>query len=750
MKKILFLLMLLCSNAFATTYYASPTGGGAASCVDNGANVCTIARAVAVAASGTNTIVCAAGTYDVGSELSFNSSMTGSTITIQSASGTDDVYFASTGGTDIIGVSGTMKSGSIILDGINLSDTDATRLIRNTAPEVSITWKNAYHSSNTESTKGYLVDFQEDTTNLLSQVVTTGVYTGLKTGATTNTKVAQQITVGGSNITTNRVSLKLKKNGSLIYSNGDTLTVTVETNNAGAPSGTPVTNGTSTAKLAFDVDPNSEWVYFDFTSNMTLTASTVYWIVLTPSYTASSSNYISWEVNTSGAYAGGDSATYNGTSWTASAASTDYSFTINRHHNRTLTVRNVTATHIKEAFVTDYVTDVVLDNVTTTRSGSAALNWFTTSANYSGYPMRSLEVKNSNIDMSTAGTASIIWDNTQGTEVGWTPKVIFYNNIINTGGKWFDIRSFVKAFMLKKNTFTTSYTGNTPFNLGDEVDGVDPQGSENYPLAQILIEGNTFYYTGSTHNHMFRPGVGADNGVLRNNKFIATGSVDASGNWGLILKASGWLIDHNLFHGPGPGIYVCTKNNRITNNTIETNGGNVSILFYPHQDVIYGGETGLPLYNYVSDNIFQSTGSYPAIQHCDVSGCSSGSPTFGTGRTEEYWSNVIDNNIYYRTDLSYVYQINANTNVSTFTTSDVIASIQAVWQNTSYTNAVSLSNYNDLSSGSTISNPRIDGSILDWVPSITGTGSVSGSNIGAYSVSGSLSKSYFGSQRFKH
>lgn len=747
--------LLFSVNAFAATYYASSSGGGAASCVDNGANVCTLARAVAVSATGTNTILCTAGTYDVGSAIVLNSTNAAGNITIQSASGTNDVNLASTGGFYIFQISATMKSGSLTLDGLNLVDNDATRLVYNAAPEVNVTIKNGTYT-NTESTKGYIVEYAEDTTNRIAQTTSTGVYTGLKTGATTNVKIAQKITVGGSNIVTNRVALYLKRYGTSSpatsgwdYRTADTLTVTIETDSAGAPSGTPITNGTSNTRLAYDVNPNGGWYYFDFASNAAPVASTGYWIVLTASYTASSTNYIGWEVNTSGAYAGGDSATYNGTTWTASAASVDYSFAINRNHTRDLTIQNITATHIKEAIITDWVRNVSITNSTFTRSGSASNNWFTASATESGNPLNSLDVYGNTINMSTAGTASIIYDNTHGTEVGWTNKVAFYNNTITTAGVWFDLRRYLKNFMVKNNTFTTTYTGNTPFNLGSEVDGVDPQEIENYPFDQIVIEGNTFYYTGSTHNHMIRPGVGADNGVLRNNKFIATGAVNSSGNWGIILKAGGWFIDHNLFHGPGPGIYVCTKNNRITNNTIETNGGNSSILFYPHQDVIYGGDTGLPKNNYVSDNIFQSTGSYPAIQHCDISGCSSGSPTFGIGRTEEYWSNVIDNNIYYRTDGSYVYQISANTNVSSFTTSNTIADVQAIWQNTSYTNSVSLSSYNDRGSGTTISNPGIDGSVgvLDWTPSITGTGSVSGSNIGAYSVTGSLSGGAFGMPR---
>lgn len=62
----LLFICVLPSIAEAATYYADPAGGGAASCVDNTANVCTLARAEAVATNG-DTVVAACGTYDLGS-----------------------------------------------------------------------------------------------------------------------------------------------------------------------------------------------------------------------------------------------------------------------------------------------------------------------------------------------------------------------------------------------------------------------------------------------------------------------------------------------------------------------------------------------------------------------------------------------------------------------------------------------------------------------------------------------------------
>jgi len=68
MRKLLLLTLLFISQqSFAATYYATPGGGAAASCVDATTNVCTLSRAVTVAANG-DTINLAAGTY-VGTEL---------------------------------------------------------------------------------------------------------------------------------------------------------------------------------------------------------------------------------------------------------------------------------------------------------------------------------------------------------------------------------------------------------------------------------------------------------------------------------------------------------------------------------------------------------------------------------------------------------------------------------------------------------------------------------------------------------
>lgn len=63
-KWVMLLILSAPITTLAATYYADPSGGAAASCVDSGANVCTLVRAEAVATNG-DTIVAACGTYDL-------------------------------------------------------------------------------------------------------------------------------------------------------------------------------------------------------------------------------------------------------------------------------------------------------------------------------------------------------------------------------------------------------------------------------------------------------------------------------------------------------------------------------------------------------------------------------------------------------------------------------------------------------------------------------------------------------------
>lgn len=124
-----------------------------------------------------------------------------------------------------------------------------------------------------------------------------------------------------------RVLLYMRRIGS---STGD-LNLSIQTNNAGVPSGTVVTNGSATP-LPFNGLPTSlDWVAFDFPAHAPLVASTVYHLVLSSSgYTYDSGvTEANWGADQSSpGYADGDGETYNGTVWSALSPATDFIFRV--------------------------------------------------------------------------------------------------------------------------------------------------------------------------------------------------------------------------------------------------------------------------------------------------------------------------------------------------------------------------------------------------------------------------------------
>ena len=106
--------------------------------------------------------------------------------------------------------------------------------------------------------------------------------------ASGKTKVAVQFTQSGDR-SVKRVALKLKKAGTI--ASDKLLTLTIETDSSGAPSGTAL--GTATI-LANSVGAAYDWYDFVFTAPVDVANSTVYHLVLTSNYTASDTNYINW------------------------------------------------------------------------------------------------------------------------------------------------------------------------------------------------------------------------------------------------------------------------------------------------------------------------------------------------------------------------------------------------------------------------------------------------------------------------
>ncbi len=119
--------------------------------------------------------------------------------------------------------------------------------------------------------------------------------------------------------TVTKVKLWLKKTGT--PAGTDTVTLVIQTDSSGVPSGTPVTNGTATAVDISDTLTTSyAWVTFTFATAPTLTAGTQYHLVLQGAFTVSGTNYVLWGAdNYDVIYADGSMSVYDATTWTTEA-----------------------------------------------------------------------------------------------------------------------------------------------------------------------------------------------------------------------------------------------------------------------------------------------------------------------------------------------------------------------------------------------------------------------------------------------
>ena len=98
-----------------------------------------------------------------------------------------------------------------------------------------------------------------------------------------------------------------------------TLTMKIETNSSGAPSGTQVTNASATL-LTSSVTGGYAYFSFAFTNPVFLTGDTTYHLVLSISGSADSTNYIAWGKDNSTQYGNGAAAKYSGSAWSTIAS----------------------------------------------------------------------------------------------------------------------------------------------------------------------------------------------------------------------------------------------------------------------------------------------------------------------------------------------------------------------------------------------------------------------------------------------
>jgi hypothetical protein len=151
--------------------------------------------------------------------------------------------------------------------------------------------------------------------NVVDQYFTPAAYT-VATAVYGSLKSAQKFTVSNSDITYKALALEIMKTGTL---SSGYLTVEIQTDTNGAPSGTEVPHATFRLYPATAPEGIEDWVimstYDGF--NFTLAADTPYWIVVDGNSIGDVSNYLAWfgADGITGTYKRGCAANYDG-GWT--------------------------------------------------------------------------------------------------------------------------------------------------------------------------------------------------------------------------------------------------------------------------------------------------------------------------------------------------------------------------------------------------------------------------------------------------
>jgi hypothetical protein len=115
----------------------------------------------------------------------------------------------------------------------------------------------------------------------------------------------------------------------------DNLTLRIETNNAGAPSGTLV--DASATKTIAAAGVTTGWNTFKFPAAFAMTAATTFWLVLARSGARDTNNYVLWWADSGASYADGAGFRLNSSVWTP--LSEDFTFIIyNKSYPRTMVI----------------------------------------------------------------------------------------------------------------------------------------------------------------------------------------------------------------------------------------------------------------------------------------------------------------------------------------------------------------------------------------------------------------------------
>lgn len=144
-------------------------------------------------------------------------------------------------------------------------------------------------------------------------------------GATgTNEKLAQTFTPG-DNITCPSVGMYM---GRQTTSPSDSITVRLETTSGGNPTGNLVHANATVTLAAADVPANYGWQLFTFPASISLSASTMYAIVMQRTGTRSTTAYYMNLIYTGDNYAGGTYREQTNGSWGAGSENGDLAFRV--------------------------------------------------------------------------------------------------------------------------------------------------------------------------------------------------------------------------------------------------------------------------------------------------------------------------------------------------------------------------------------------------------------------------------------
>lgn len=145
--------------------------------------------------------------------------------------------------------------------------------------------------------------------------VTTGKELDLL-GPNAYSRLAMKVVLSGTGTAdAKNVSLTLQGVGSFSLNTVYTLTASIQADTAGNPSGTPLASGSI---FAYQVLPQASSYTFTFSSPVTLTKGTTYWIHLEANYPADGVNYIEWlgyDGGSGGGYANGSAKYYKAGTW---------------------------------------------------------------------------------------------------------------------------------------------------------------------------------------------------------------------------------------------------------------------------------------------------------------------------------------------------------------------------------------------------------------------------------------------------